>query len=274
MQFGQLAVSAFGQPVAHLPFYFGTKVDNIRLDQLDQISAKSTIPIQNFSQEYPDYKIGIVNLSGKLYFSWPPTDTKANNVVNYINIDEVSWNDIAVKKVSTNVTFDPNGVYGKLDGTCEGGQLDGNFEFYYSKGFTWNADLFASKINCQPVAEKLAGKYVDLTGELDGKISVQVTDILNCNGTLDLPNAGKLEIKSMDELLDRIPADMISLKRDALKIAINSFQTYPYDRGQLKINYQPAGGVSTLKLDGPRGQRLFEVYLHPWTLSDNSESGK
>ncbi len=185
VQFGQLAVNAFGQPVVHFPFFFGTKVDNIRLDQLDQISAKAVVPIENLTQDYPDYKVQIVNLHGKLYFSWPPTDVNANNVVNQIDIDEVSWNGIAAKAVDTTVTFDPNGVYGKLFGTCEGGQLNGNFEFYYSKGFTWNADFFASKINCQPIAEKLVGKYVNLSGELDGNIAVQgkATVILEMHGS-------------------------------------------------------------------------------------------
>lgn len=273
VQYGQLAVNAFGQPVVHFPFFFDTKVDDIRLDQLDQISAKATIPIQRLDQNYPDYKVRIVNLRGNLYFSWPPTDATANNVVNTIQIAEVSWNDIPVKDVSTTVTFDPNGVYGKLYGKCEGGQLDGNFEFYYTKGFTWNVNLFADKINCQPIAEKLAGKYIDLSGEIDGKIDVQgkTTDILNCTGSLDLPNPGKLEIKSMDGLLDRIPANMITLKRDALKIAISAFQTYPYDRGQLKIDYKPVGGVGSLNLSGPLGARQFEFYLHPWSLTDNSE---
>jgi len=276
VQYGQLAVNAFGQPVVHFPFYFDTKVDDIRLDQLDQISAKAVIPIENLTQDYPDYKVRIVNLSGNLYFSWPPTDATANNVVNTIHIDDLSWNSIPVKGVNTSVTFDPNGVYGKLSGACEGGQLSGNFEFYYTKGFTWNVDLFADKINCQPIAEKVAGKYVNLTGELDGKIAVQgkATEILNCSGLLDLPNPGMLEIKSMDGLLDRLPADMIALKRDALKLAISAFQTYPYDQGRLKIGYTPAGGVSTLKLDGPRGARQFEVYFHPWTLSDNSGDGR
>jgi len=276
VQYGQLAVNAFGQPVVHFPFYFDTKVDDIRLDQLDQISAKAVIPIERLDQEYPDYKVRIVNLNGRLYFSWPPTDAKANNVVNTISIDEVSWNDIPATKVSTTVTFDPNGVYGKLYGKCEGGQLNGNFEFYYTKGFTWNADFFADKINCQPIAEKVAGKYINLTGELDGRIAVQgkATEILNCSGSLDLPNPGMLEIKSMDALLDRLPANTITLKRDALKIAISAFQTYPYDRGHLKIDYQPTGGVSTLKLDGPRGQRQFEIYFHPWSLSDNSGDGR
>jgi hypothetical protein len=212
-----------------------------------------------------------VNLSGRLYFSWPPTDTKANNVVNTIHIDEISWNDIPAKDISTTVTFDPNGVYGKLFGTCEGGQLNGNFEFYYSNGFTWNADFFANKVNCQPIAEKMVGKYCNLTGELEGRIEVQgqATDILHCGGLLELPNPGKLEIKSMADLLDRIPADMISLKRDALKIAITAFQNYPYDRGILKLDYKPAGGQSTLQLDGPLGKRQFDVVLHPYTLTQD-----
>jgi hypothetical protein len=252
-------------------------VDDVRLDELDKISAKAIIPIERLDQDYPDYKVRIVNLHGNLYFSWPPTDATANNVDTTIHIDELSWNDIPVKGVDATLTFDPNGVYGKLtNGTCEKGQLNGNFEFYYNKGFTWNADFFADKINCQPIAEKLAGKYFELTGELDGRIAVQgkATEILNCNGLLELPDAGNLEIKSMNDLLDRLPANTTTLKRDALKIAISTFQTYPYDHGQFKVDYKPEGGVGTLELNGPRGQRQFEIYFHPWTLSDNSVDGR
>lgn len=271
IQYGQLAVNAFGQPVVHLPFYFGTSVDNIRLDQLDKISAKATVPIYRLSQDYPDYKVRIIDLSGNLYFAWPPKDTAASNVVNTIDVKEVSWNDIAVTQVGTTVTFDPNGVYSKLYGKCEGGDVSGNFEFYYTKGFTWNVNLFASKVNCQPIAEKLVGKYVNLTGELDGNIAVQgqVTEITNCHGTLTLPNPGKLEIKSMNDLIDRLPTDMIALKRDAAKLAINAFRDYPYDSGTLKIDYTPKGGMSTLALDGPVGKRQFDVALHPYALSEN-----
>jgi len=275
VQFGRLAVNAFGQPVVHFPFFFGTKVDDIRLDQLNQISTKSVIAIQNLSQDYPDYKIRIANLRGRLYFSWPPSNASANNVVNTINIDELSWNNIPVKNVLSDVTFDPSGVYGKLSGVCEGGLLSGNFEFYYTKGFTWNANLFAQKINCEPIAEKLVGKYVDLTGELDGKIAVEgkVTDILNCTGSLDLPHPGQLEIKSMDNLIKELPTNMLSIKRDALKIAINAFRVYPYDYGILRLNYKDTGGDCSLKLDGPRGERNFDVYFHPWNLTDNAGNG-
>ena len=272
VQYGQVAVNVFGQPAVHFPFYFDTQVNDIRLDQLDKISAKAKIPIREFSHNYPDYKVRIVNLSGDLAFNLPVTDANANNVSNTIYIDELSWNNIPATKVWTSLTFDPNGVYGKMGGTCEGGEVTGNFEFYYSKGFTWNANLFADKINCQPIAEKLVGKYVNLTGELDGEINVKgkATEILLCKGQLALPNPGSLEIKSMKDLLDRIPSDMIAVKRDALKIAINAFQTYPYDQGELKLDYTAAGGTGVLKLNGPRGLRQFEAYLHPWSPTDSS----
>ncbi len=125
-------------------------------------------------------------------------------------------------------------------------------------------------MNCQPIAQKLAGKYCDLTGELDGDIAVQgkSTVIQKCTGLLQLPNPGTLKIKSMEDLLKELPPDMIALKRQALKLVIDSFDTYPYDSGKLTLNYSPGGGESSLHLDGPLGSRNFSVVLHPYNLSD------
>jgi hypothetical protein len=269
VDYGRLAVSAFGQPVVHFPFFVNTKVDDIRLDQLNQISVKSSVNIANLTQDYPEYKIRIKNLGGKIYFSWPPGKANANNVVNSVQIEEISWNDIAATGVTTSVTFDPQGIYGKLYGKCEGGDLSGNFEYYYSKGFAWNADFFAQKVNCQPIAQKLVGKYCDLTGELDGQIAVQgqATEILKCDGLLALPNAGTLTIKSMQDLLKELPATAGALQRQALQLAVQSFDTYPYTTGRLTLNYSPQGGTSELRLDGPRGSRNFQVVLHPYSGS-------
>jgi hypothetical protein len=274
IDYGRLAVNAFGQPVVHFPFFFNTKVDDIRLDQLDKISVKSSINIANLTQDYPEYKVRIKNLRGKLYINWPPTNANANNVSNDISIDEITWNDIPATNVYSNITFDPNGIYGRLTGACEGGQLAGNFEFYYAKGFAWNADFFAQKVNCQPVAQKVAGKYCDLTGELDGQLAVQgqATQIQKCQGLLQLPTPGTLKIKSMEDLLNRLPPDTLALKRQALKLVIDSFDTYPYDSGKLTLNYTPAGGASELALTGPRGSRDFQVAFHPWNPASNAAS--
>ena len=266
VRYGQLAVNVFGQPAVQFPFFFDTDVDNIRLDQLDKISAKSVVAIRRLDQEYPDYKIKIVNLSGRLDFSIPPTDTKANNVVPTVHIDELAWNGIAATNVWSSVTFDPNGIYGKLGGDCETGYLKGNFEVYYTKGFLWNGDFFAEKVDCKPIAQKLAGKYFSLTGAVDGKIAVQgkATEIQACKGELDMVHPGLLEINSVEDLMKRLPGDAQSLKNQAMKIGLEAFRVYPYQTGALNLDYTPAGGSALLKLEGPRGKREFSVFLHPF----------
>lgn len=272
VEYGQLAVNVFGQPVVRFPFFFQSQVDDIRLDQLDKITVKSTLAIQRLNQDYPDYKISIVGLTGNLYFSLPPTDASANNVVNTLKVQEVSWNDIPATDISSTITFDPDGMYGKFNGKCEGGQLDGNFEFYYAKEYSWNADFFAQKVNCQPIAEKVAGKYIDLTGLLNGKIAIQgrSTDILKCKGSLTLPNPGVLVIKSFDDLLKKSQGS-VSLKDQFTKIAVDAFRTYPYDSGSFQVDYQPGNGTGSLNLDGPNGKRTFNIYWHPLDEPNNAK---
>ena len=159
VNYGQLAINVFGQPKVTLPFYFETQVNSIRLDQLDKISAKSTIAIQRLDQDYPDYKIKIDNLSGKLEFSIPPTDVNANNVVPTVHIDKLAWNGIAATDVWSSVTFDPTGIYGRLGGNCEKGYLKGNFEVYYTNGFAWNANFFCRQHQL-PTDRRQAGREI------------------------------------------------------------------------------------------------------------------
>ena len=276
VRYGQLAINVFGHPTSSLPFFFETDVNDIRLDQLDKISAKSVVAIKRLDQDYPDYKIRIENLSGRLDFSIPPTDSKANNVVPTVHVDELSWNGIAATDVWSSVTFDPSGIYGKLGGACEKGYLKGNFEVYYTKGFLWNADLFADKIDSQPVAQKLAGKYFSLTGSLDGQIAVQgcAIDILSCKGKLNLAHPGLLEINSVDDLMKRLPGSATALQTQAMKIALEAFRSYPYQTGGLDLNYTPDGGVARLTLDGPRGKREFSAYLHPYPANAKADLGQ
>jgi hypothetical protein len=270
VEYGRLSVNTFGQPRLNFPFFFDTEVNDIRLDQLDRITAKSAIAIRHFTRNYPEYKINVENLHGKIEFSVPPTDAHANNVVNTIQIASISWNDIPVTNAYVSATFDPTGIYVKLGGTCEKGQMQGNLEVYYTKGFLWNADLSAHQVDCAPIAEKLAGKYGSLTGTLNGNIAIvgQGTTIGKCNGTLSLDQPGVLRIQSADRLVDDLPAGTTALKRDALKIAVQAFAYYPYQTGQFVVNYSPAVGNAMLKLVGPSGKRNFEVYWHPFAGSE------
>jgi hypothetical protein len=277
VEYGRLSINTFGQPRLTFPFFFDTQVNDIRLDQLDKITAKNVIAIRHFTKDYPEYKIKVDNLYGKLEFSVPPSDANANNVVPTVQIDSISWNDIPVTHAFVSATFDPTGIYVKLGGDCETGLLHGNLEVYYTKGFQWNADLFAHGIDCAPIAQKLAGKYGSLTGILNGKIAIvgKGTTIQNCNGTLTLDRPGELRIQSADRLMNDLPANSSAFKKAALKIAIQALSYYPYSTGQFLVNYTAAEGNAKLKLDGPMGRRNFEVYWHPFAGSEvakNSDS--
>jgi hypothetical protein len=270
VEYGRLSVNTFGQPRFTFPFFFDTRVDEIRLDQLDKISAKSVIAIRHFTKDYPEYKLKVVDLHGRLEFSVPPTNAKANNVVPTVQIKEISWNDIPVTDAWASATFDPTGIYARVGGNCEKGLMNGNAEVYYTKGFEWNANFFAHRIDCAPIAERLAGKYGSLTGTLDGKIAVdgKGTTIQKCNGTLTLDRPGVLKVPSADRLLNDLPPKTTALKRDALKILLQAFSYYPYHSGSFKVNYTAASGSAKLKLDSPAGARDFEVYWHPFGGSE------
>ncbi len=270
VEYGRLSVNTFGQPRLTFPFFFDTQVDDVRLDQLDRITAKNVIAIRHFSKDYPEYKIKVDDLHGKLEFSVPPTDAHANNVVPTVQIASIAWNNIEVTNAFVSATFDPTGIYVRLGGNCEKGLLEGNLEVYYTKGFLWNADLFAHKIDCAPIAQKLAGKYGSLTGILNGKIAIagKGTAIQQCSGLLSLDRPGELKIQSADRLMNDLPGNSSAYKKAAVKIAIQALSYYPYNTGQFLVNYTPAEGDAKLKLDGPMGKRNFEVYWHPFAGSE------
>jgi hypothetical protein len=270
VEYGRLSVNTFGQPRFNFPFFFETQVDNIRLDQMDRITAKNVIAIRHFSQNYPEYKIRVADLHGKLEFSVPPGDAKANNVVPTVQIKEIAWNDIPVTDAWVSATFDPTGIYVKLGGHCEKGLMEGNFDVYYTKGFEWNGNFSAHGIDCAPIAEKLAGKYGTLTGAINGTIAVmgKGTTINKCTGTLTLDQPGELKITSIDRLINDLPESMAALKRQALKIGLGALQYYAYDTGSFNVDYTPASGDAKLKLGGPSGKRDFEVYWHPFGGSE------
>lgn len=122
-----------------------------------------------------------------------------------------------------------------------------------------------TKVNCQPVAERLVGKYFKLSGTLDGQIGVKgrSTEILDCQGKLSMAHPGQMEITSVDEMLKKIPADMSAVKQDLLRIVASAVRIYPYDTGTLDLSYQPTGGGARLNLESSQGNRHFEVAWHP-----------
>ena len=115
-----------------------------------------------------------------------------------------------------------------------------------------------------PIATKLAPSYLSLSGVLNGKLAVEgkATEIVHSSGTLKLQPPGVMEIKSIDDMVKKLPADWNFIKRDLVTIVLESFRTYNYNQGEITIDYQPPKAVGMLKLGGLQGERNFTVNWH------------
>jgi len=51
---------------------------------------------------------------------------------------------------------------------------------------------------------------------------------------------------------------------------VTALANYPYDEGELKLDYNSQGGLGSLIVNGPTGRRQLDIYLHPWTKTDAS----
>lgn len=261
---GQLAINAFGQPGITLPFTFVSSAQNIRLDQLDKITINNKILIPSQDRSYPEYKVRWEDLHGEISFALPLSDKTAKNVVNTINVKNIAWNELQVTDAWSSVTFDRNGIYGKMEGKCYGGYLSTDFAIFFQSGFPWEGHFFAKNVDSSPIAAKLVPSYLSLTGILNGKLSVngKATEIVRTTGDLALQPPGIMQIKSIDDLVKRLPADWNFIKRDLVTIVLESFRTYNYTQGQITLDYQPPTAVGMLKLGGLQGERNFTVNWH------------
>lgn len=258
---GRLAVNAFGQPGITLPFTFVSSAKDIRLDQLDKISLNNKIIIPSQDRSYPEYKVRWEDMRGEIAFALPLSDKSAQNVVNTIHVKSISWNDLAVTDAWSSVTFDRNGIYGRIEGHCYEGILSSDFAVYFKEGYPWEGHFFAQKVNAGTMVDKLAPSYLSLTGVLNGKLEVngRATEIVRTSGDMKLTPPGVMEIKSIDELIRKMPADWNFIKRDLVTILLESCRTYNYTKGEVALDYQARQAVGTLKLDGLQGERHFTV---------------
>lgn len=267
VRYGSLGVSAFGQTPVTFPFDLEAEADNIKTNDMTNLTMKTAIAIRRFDKEYPAYKVKIVDLHGLLQFNLPPGTSFVENAVQTLQVDELSWNGIAVTDSKATLIFDRNGVFGHLEGNCYTGKLQGDFGITYNEGFPWLIRLKADKVDVEPITERLAPNYLVITGKATGNLFVEgkTIDILNSEGLLKMEDPGGLmKITSLETLLKQYPIVGNQIKQAAAEYLVNALKNYPYNQGQITLHYTPAEGDGILYLNGPRGVRNFQVHFHPY----------
>jgi len=264
IQGGQIAISAFGQPGVTLPFYFMSEGQAARIDRLSEIPLNVKIVIPQQDHSYPDYKVELKHLRGEIAFALPLSEHNADNVVPTVYFDEVSWNQLAVTKAWSSLTFDRTGIYGKMGGECYKGYLNSEFSILFQPDFPWRGTFSMTKVGAKSIAERIAINYVSLEGTLNGQMQVEGKSrvVGHSTASLKLENSGRMEIKSLDKLLSRIPPTWSVTQQDAAKILIDALRTYDYTEGELTMDYQLPDSEAKLSLRGAQGPRTLNLHWH------------
>lgn len=260
---GQLIVSAFGEPGVTLPFLFESEAPNVRLDRIQELSLKSQIKIVPQLIEYPSYQLSLDLQAGDIKLNLPLTDTTAKNLVPTVHFKRVLWRDIETTEAWASFTFNQRGIFGNLGGKAYQGYLNGEFQVLFQSGYPWNAQAYVTKVQTQPIVEKLTRDRfkLELSGLATGRVGVkaQSTKILETTADLHLQPPGQLRIHELQRLIDDLPADWNNLKRTLATSLTQSFKDYTYTKADASLRYALPESQVRLELWGDKGHRTLNL---------------
>jgi hypothetical protein len=93
------------------------------------------------------------------------------------------------------------------------------------------------------------------------------------NGILTLDRPGRLSFPGLDALVDRLPRDTPSWRRDLARIAVETLREYPYTRGDGWLEFADYRGEAQLSLDGERGSRRIDIHYDQEVPAVTSATG-
>ncbi|SDU00464.1 hypothetical protein SAMN05444156_1387 [Verrucomicrobium sp. GAS474] len=258
-----LTITAFGEPGLALPLSFNSTSQNLSISQLSHLQFKNRLVISAPELDFPAYGVKLSGLdqSSGVEFNLPPQDSTARNLVETIKMKEASWKEIAAQDVWATVTFNREGIFGKIGGKFYDGYLDGFYRVGFGDGFPWHAGLYMSGSQAQVPVRKVAGEHFDLSGKVNAHVVVdaRAREILTCEGELKFPSGGRLAIPSVAEVATRLPESWgpYSAQRQIVARVLESFENYPFDLGTVLLHYGVPTSTAELHLEGPAGKRNF-----------------
>lgn len=263
VKFGSVVIGSGGRAEYGLPLNFRTTAENVSLDDLAALTLRGSLEIPAQEYAFPSYQIEISTEPGSLQFSYPP-QKEMSNVVGTIRIKSIRWRQYRGIDSWITATFDRQGINGAFGGGLYDGTIAGGFSFFFDAKSPWIGWLSGTGMNLKKLTDVIAPHNFRLTGPLDfeAQVNAESKSIRRVIGRLDTKAPGLMEIGKIDDLLARIPTRWSYLKRDSLRIALESMRDFKYDAGSGNFWFADGQGVFDLKLQGPLGSRKFHTVLH------------
>ena len=265
--YGKMVIAPIGAPIGIVPFPFEVETN---LED-GQIALNLKIPEEQYVYTLPDLKLDLYGLSGEVQFNVPIKD-KNNNIWQYFELDRLVWKQFNAEKISVSVTYDSNGIYGKVGGKAYDGYVNGEFNVYLKDLGKWDGWLAVTNVNMGPITQAIAPENFLMDGTISGKLVSRGNGLIlgPTTGELQSVTPGRIEITKLDSVLEALPEDWTQLKLSLTEMALNGLKTFDYEKAQGKIDMVRRDGEITLDLRGPAGSRVFHFYLHDWRKKKES----
>jgi hypothetical protein len=272
-ELGRLVLTFRGVDRVGLPLGFRTDASNVTLGDLASLRLGAALRVPRQSFDFPGLDLALLGVEGELRFDYPPGNVK-DNVVNTLHVQEIRWRNYSVREGWLSATFDTKGVSGNLGGGAYSGYVNGGGTLPFASGpiSGWVA---ATDIDLAPIGAALAGKYAEMTGQAHLSASAEVLGgrLDRANGILTLDRPGRLSFPGLDALVDRLPRDTPSWRRDLARIAVETLREYPYTRGDGWLEFADYRGEAQLSLDGERGSRRIDIHYDQEVPAVTSATG-
>ena len=259
--YGKMVIAPYGIPIGIVPFPFEVETN---LED-GQIALNLKIPQEQYVYSLADLKLDLFGLSGEVKFN-VPIKQKDNNLVQTFELDRLVWKQFDAENIYVSVTYDANGIYGKLGGKAYDGYVNGEFNIYLKDLGKWDGWLAGTNVNMGPITQAIAPENFVMDGIISGKLVSSGRGLVfgNTTGELEAVTPGQIEITKLDRVLEALPDEWTQLKRSLTELALNGLKQFDYEKAQGRIDMVNRDGEIDLDLRGPTGSRVFHFYLHDW----------
>jgi hypothetical protein len=268
---GSLVIGSGGRDNYGLPLNFQTVAENVALNDLASLTLSGSLEIPARNYQFPDYQITFETKPGDLRFSYPP-EKAISNVVGTVKIKSLRWRQYLATDAWISATFDREGINSTFGGVLYGGNISGGFGFFFSEKSPWIGWLGGKDVDLKKLTDVIAPQNFSMTGPLEFSVqtNAEAKSIQRVQGSFRTTQPGTMEIGKLDDLLAKIPQRWSALKRDSLRIALESLRNFDYRTSEGSLWFTDGQGILDLKLQGPQGSRTFQTLLH----ADESPEGQ
>ena len=243
---------------------FESHAEDLDFQRLSDARLKLVLEVPE--QDYENAALGIHlrGMSGKIDFQLPP-GADARNLVQTLKVREVHWKGFLGRNWWLGLTFDKDGMHGDGGGRLASGDVRVGFTYFLDLRAPWAGWLAGTKIDLKETTDNLAPGKASMTGKADVSLAVNGLGgaLSRVAGDFRARSAGTLRIHKVEEMIQSIPANWETTKRDLLRIGLETLRDFPYDNGTASFWLTEPLGQLNVRLDGRLGKRELEINLNP-----------